>query len=148
MHLSSPRLAVCAILALALAACGGDRAETTDSTAPAPANAEASPAPAPVPASPEVAAAPAAAPAADGPGAEVFQKACALCHATPGMGAPVVGNQEEWAPRIAKGTDTLYQHALEGFVGESGAMPARGGNPALSDEEVKSAVDHMVSKAQ
>ncbi|WP_337245511.1 c-type cytochrome [Luteimonas sp. gir] len=146
MRLSSSRLTVCAILGFALAACGGDRTATTDSAAPAPANAEASPAPAP--ASPDVAAAPAAAPAADGPGAEVFQKACALCHATPGMGAPVVGNQEDWAPRIAKGTDTLYQHALEGFVGESGAMPARGGNPALSDEEVKSAVDHMVSKAQ
>ncbi len=57
------------------------------------------------------------------------------------------GNKDEWAPRIAQGKDTLYKHALEGFTGEKGMMPARGGNAGLSDEEVKASVDFMVQKS-
>ncbi len=58
------------------------------------------------------------------------------------------GNKDEWAPRIAQGKDTLYKHAIEGFTGAKGMMPARGGAATLSDDDVKAAVDFMVAKSQ
>ena len=98
---------------------------------------------APVPATPT-------ATATAGPdGKKVFDGLCTSCHSVPGIGAPVFGNKDDWAPRIAQGKETLYNHALNGFTGPSGfMMPAKGGNPALSDEEVKAAVDYMVSNSQ
>ena len=74
-----------------------------------------------------------------------FGKTCALCHASGAAGAPKPGNKDEWGPRIAQGNDTLYKHALEGFTGAKGAMPARGGNASLSDDDVKAAVNYMVA---
>lgn len=82
-------------------------------------------------------------------GKAVYEGLCTACHGVPGIGAPVLGNAEEWAPRIEKGIDTLYNSAINGFTGEQGfMMPAKGGNPALSDEEIKAAVDYMVSNSQ
>lgn len=81
-------------------------------------------------------------------GEKVFKSVCFMCHQTGAAGAPVFGNKSDWAPRIAKGKATLYKHALEGFTGENGTMPPRGGNPSLKDDEVKAGVDFMVSKAQ
>jgi cytochrome c5 len=83
-------------------------------------------------------------------GEAVFKKTCFACHNTPGMGAPLFGNKTDWAPRIAKGKDTLYKHALEGFTSPGGMMPMlpRGGNPALDDASVKAAVDYMVAHSQ
>ncbi|WP_321965342.1 c-type cytochrome [Paraburkholderia sp. J7] len=93
-----------------------------------------------------VSTAPAAAPT---PGGEkVFKSVCFMCHQTGAGGAPILGNKTDWAPRIAKGKPTLYKHALEGFTGNNGMMPSRGGNPSLKDDEVKAAVDFMVSKIQ
>ncbi|TDG04884.1 cytochrome c5 family protein [Paraburkholderia guartelaensis] len=93
-----------------------------------------------------VSTAPAAAP---NPGGEkVFKSVCFMCHQTGAGGAPILGNKTDWAPRIAKGKPTLYKHALEGFTGNNGMMPSRGGNPSLKDDEVKAAVDFMVSKIQ
>lgn len=77
-------------------------------------------------------------------GKAVFDKACMACHATGAAGAPVVGNAEQWASHIEKGTDTLYDHAINGF----NAMPAKGGQAGLSDDEVKASVDYMVSESQ
>jgi len=57
------------------------------------------------------------------------------------------GNKDEWGPRIAQGKETLYKHAMEGFTGSKGAMPARGGNAKLTDEEVKAAVDFMADQS-
>lgn len=71
-----------------------------------------------------------------------------MCHGSPAVGAPVLGNKDDWAPRIAQGKDVLYKHALDGFTGEKGAMPAHGGNPSLDETAIKAAVDYMVSKAQ
>lgn len=73
---------------------------------------------------------------------------CAACHAAGIAGAPQLGSADAWNDRIAKGKETLYQNAINGFTGEAGYMPAKGGNLALSDESVKAAVDHMVSKVQ
>ena len=79
-------------------------------------------------------------------GEETFNQVCGTCH-TPGLaGAPKVGDKAAWAPRIAQGKDTLYQHALAGFQGKAGVMPAKGGRTDLTDELVKQAVDYMVSK--
>src|SRR5574343_167538 len=98
---------------------------------------------------PEAAAAPAApaAPAANADaGKSAFNKTCAMCHAAGVAGAPKPGDKADWGPRIAQGKDTLYKHALEGFNGSKGSMPARGGAASLSDDDVKAAVDFMAGK--
>ena len=79
-------------------------------------------------------------------GEKLFGSVCATCHTAGLMGAPKLGDKADWAPRIAQGKDTLYKNAIVGYQGKSGVMPARGGSQA-SDEEVKAAVDYMVSKA-
>ena len=139
-HFGGPLIAAAAML---LAACGGDKAATTDDVASAPTAAVEAPAvqPSSAPAAEAVAAEPS-------PGEKVYQGTCVMCHGSPAVGAPVLGNKEDWAPRIAQGKDVLYAHALEGFSGQKGAMPAHGGNPSLDDTSVKAAVDFMVSKAQ
>ncbi len=81
-------------------------------------------------------------------GAQVYQGACMACHAAGIAGAPRTGDKAAWADRIAQGADTLYTHAIGGFQGKAGVMPAKGGNAALSDDEVKAAVDHMVAQSQ
>lgn len=108
-------------------------------------------APVPAPAAPEAAApAPAAEPAmaANDIGKGVFNKACALCHGVGAAGAPKPGDKADWEPRIAQGADVLYKHAIEGFTGAKGVMPARGGAAALTDDEVKAAVDYMVAESK
>lgn len=81
-------------------------------------------------------------------GEDVVKKSCAMCHQTPGMGAPLIGNKADWAERIAKGKPKLYDNAIKGFQGTKGFMPAKGANPALSDDDVRAAVDFMVGKAK
>ena len=143
--------AVAISAALLLAACGK---EAPQASAPA---SEAPKVEAPAAEAPKVEApAAAAAPAAEAPKAEatasvdgksIYGKTCAMCHAAGVAGAPKPGDKEAWAPRIAQGNDTMYKHALEGFTGDHGMMPARGGNPKLTDEEVKAAVDFMVGQS-
>ena len=81
-------------------------------------------------------------------GQKVYQSACIACHGAGVAGAPMVGNAAAWAARIAAGSDSLYANAINGLVGSSGVMPAKGGNSSLSDAEVKAAVDHIVSQSQ
>lgn len=82
----------------------------------------------------------------DGP--SVYQQVCGACHLNGIGGAPRSDDRAAWAPRIAQGNATLYKHAIEGFNGKSGVMPAKGGRADLSDDLVKAAVDYMVTKAQ
>ena len=119
-----------------LAACG-----QKESAAPAPA---------------EAAAAPAAAPAATAAttsepenalGKRTYGSVCSMCHAAGVAGAPKPGDKADWGPLIAQGNDTLYKHAMEGFTGSKGSMPARGGSTALPDEAVKAAVDYMTAQS-
>jgi cytochrome c5 len=77
-------------------------------------------------------------------GEKVYQKSCAVCHGSGVAGAPKLGDKAAWAPRIGEGMDLMYKSALQG----DGAMPAKGGNSALSDAEVKAAVDYMISKSK
>ena len=122
-------LLVCSAL---LAACGKPEA-----TAPAAENTNTAPAVA------------AAAPEAENAvGKSIYGKTCALCHAAGVAGAPKPGDKADWGPRIAQGNDMLYKHAIEGFNGAKGSMPARGGNPTLKDDEVKAAVDFMVAQSR
>jgi cytochrome c5 len=81
-------------------------------------------------------------------GTELFEQACNACHGQGIGGAPRAGDKAAWGPRIAKGKAVLYQHAIEGFTGSSGIMPAKGGRPDVPDDVVKQAVDHMVQMAQ
>ena len=79
-------------------------------------------------------------------GREVWIGSCGLCHAEPDSGAPLITDKAAWASRLEKGIEALHASALGGLVGPDGdEMPARGGNPSLSDEEVKAAVDYMVA---
>lgn len=81
-------------------------------------------------------------------GEAVYNSACVTCHGGGIAGAPKFGDAAAWADRIAKGKDTLYKHAIEGFQGDAGMMPPKGGRGDLSDEEVKAAVDYMVENSQ
>lgn len=81
-------------------------------------------------------------------GKHVFQESCIACHGIGVAGAPELGDRSAWAPRIAKGMQTLVKHAIDGFQGETGVMPAKGGYPDLSDEQVAAAVRYMVEKAR
>ena len=87
----------------------------------------------------------AAAPASSGTadGAAVYEATCKACHATGVAEAPLFGDKEKWEARVATGLDSMMNTALNG----RGAMPARGGNPALSDEEIKAAILHMTKAA-
>ena len=81
-------------------------------------------------------------------GKATYQQTCFACHGTGAAGAPKAGDKAAWAPRIAKGMETLHNHAIHGFKGEKGFMPAKGGRADLSDDAVKAAVDYMVSLAK
>ncbi len=135
-----------------LAGCGGPSAPPPPaSTAPQQA---AAPRPSPLSVNPSLVSLANAAPESLQPaerdnlvGAAIFRNTCALCHGPGIAGAPRLDHHEAWKPRLEAGIDTLYRHAIEGFRGSQGLMPPRGGNPSLSDDEVRSAVDYMVSRS-
>lgn len=145
------------IIAAALAGCGEKTPPPPPpaATAPAPAPAAEPAAPAAVPAAeapaPTAAAeAPAAAPAAAAGGGdlakgeEVYKASCVACHGAGVMGAPKLGDKAAWEPRVAAGMEQVYANSIKGVK----LMPPKGGNPALKDEDVKSAVDFMLSKSK
>ncbi|MFQ3243975.1 MAG: cytochrome c5 [Arenicella sp.] len=75
---------------------------------------------------------------------EDMYASCAACHASGVLNAPITGDAGQWASHIAKGTETLYDNAINGI----NAMPARGGNASLSDDNVKAIVDYMIAQSQ
>lgn len=129
----------------------GEVAVEGEATAEPAVTAEAAPEAAPTAAPAAVEAAPAAvaaaAPAAVD-GAAVYKSACTMCHGPGIAGAPKVGDKAGWAARIAQGTATLHEHAIKGYQGKAGFMPAKGGRMDLSDAAVAAAVDHMVANSQ
>lgn len=97
-------------------------------------------------------AAPAAAPAAlvkvsADAGKKLYDGVCMACHAAGIAGAPKFGDKTAWADRIKQGAPVLYEHAIKGYQGKAGVMPAKGGS-AASDDEVKAAVDYMTAAAK
>lgn len=81
-------------------------------------------------------------------GEGVYMNFCASCHASGIAGAPKVGDKAAWQARSAKGTAAMITNAVKGFQGTSGFMPAKGGNSALTDEEVSSAVTYMLAQSK
>jgi cytochrome c5 len=106
-------------------------------TPPAGAAAAAAPAATVVAAAPAAAA---AAPAGSVDGEDVYKKACAACHASGAAGAPKSGDKAAWAPRLKKGEDALVASVIKGL----GIMPPRGGNPALTDAQIRAAVAYQI----
>ncbi|MDO1529963.1 c-type cytochrome [Fulvimonas sp. R45] len=82
-------------------------------------------------------------------GKTIYDNLCHSCHTAGVAGAPKLGDKAMWAPRIAEGLDTLIKHATEGYHGPDGNfMPPKGGNPALTDAQVKAAVTWIVGQAK
>lgn len=73
-------------------------------------------------------------------GATVYGTFCIACHASGVSDAPITGNADDWAPRIAQGKDILADHAINGF----NAMPAKGSCMDCSDDEIVAAIEHMI----
>lgn len=84
--------------------------------------------------------------AASGPrsGEDIYKTSCAGCHATDAIGAPMFGNPASWVDRIAKGEETLFNHAINGF----NAMPPMGTCASCSKDEIKETVKYMVANSQ
>lgn len=78
-------------------------------------------------------------------GKKIYSGSCFACHTAGVAGAPKLGDAGSWAPRIAQGMDMMARHAINGFKGASGYMPAKGGAGSLTDEEVTAAVAYMAS---
>ncbi|MCK5855318.1 MAG: c-type cytochrome [Sulfurovaceae bacterium] len=88
-----------------------------------------------------VAEAPASTGSADGEA--IYNATCKACHATGVAGAPLFGDKAKWEPRVATGLDAMMKTAING----KGAMPPKGGNTALSDDELKASVLYMTKAA-
>jgi cytochrome c5 len=76
------------------------------------------------------------------PGQQAYENVCATCHAQGLNGAPAIGDREAWADRSELWVAVLEEHAKEGYL----AMPARGGDPTLSDQEVSAAAEYMLTQ--
>ncbi len=81
-------------------------------------------------------------------GHEIYGQLCHSCHDAGVAGSPKMTDKAAWAPRVAKGIDTLIKHATEGFTGDTGVMPAKGGNPALNDAQIRATVEWMVDQVK
>jgi len=81
-------------------------------------------------------------------GPQAYNTACLACHGAGVAGAPILGDAAAWGARIAQGNDVLNDHAINGYSGSAGYMPAKGGRADLSDQEVRDAVAYMVDEAQ
>ena len=94
----------------------------------------------------QVAQAPAGQKPAAGPvdGKAVYSQTCVACHQASVAGSPPLGDKAAWAPRIKQGMDVMVQSVLKG----KGAMPPKGGNAALTDAQVRAAVEFMVSQSK
>jgi cytochrome c5 len=75
-------------------------------------------------------------------GQEVYNKVCAACHAVGVLNAPKVGVKDQWEPRFAQGLGVLVTHAVTGIR----AMPAKGGNPALTETNIQESIAYMLGE--
>lgn len=84
---------------------------------------------------------------AESSGEKVYNQICFTCHDQGVFGAPKLGVISDWVDRISKGNSALNYNAIEGYAGDKGFMPPRGGDPGLSDSEVRKAVQYMIDKS-
>lgn len=80
-------------------------------------------------------------------GKAIYEKACFACHAAGVAGAAKLDDKARWDISAAKGIATLNEHAINGYTGDYGVMPPKGGNATFTDQEVKDAVAYMLSTA-
>lgn len=78
------------------------------------------------------------------PGESTYNQYCVACHSSGAAGAPKFGDTAAWEPRTSKGIQSLYQSALHGYK----IMPPKGGCLNCTDDQIKNAVDYMVSKSK
>ena len=77
-------------------------------------------------------------------GDEVYNTACSACHGTGAAGAPIFGDTAAWEPRAAQGLETLITNAING---KGALMPAKGGRPDFSDDEVIAGLKYMLKES-
>lgn len=82
--------------------------------------------------------------AAAAEGKDVYAKACSVCHVAGVANAPKLNDKAAWASRIKQGNDALVASVIKG----KGAMPPKAGNAALSDNDIKAAVEYMISQVK
>ena len=81
-------------------------------------------------------------------GISTYNQVCMVCHLPGIAGAPKLGDKADWDKRIDQGFDVLIDHSLNGYQGDSGVMPAKGGNMSLTEEDVAAAVQYMVDQSR
>jgi len=81
-------------------------------------------------------------------GPQVYNQACVACHGAGIGGAPTVGQSTDWGTRVAQGANVLRDHVINGYQGEAGYMPPKGGRIDLSDEEIISAMEYMLEQSR
>jgi len=81
-------------------------------------------------------------------GPQVYNQACVACHGTGVAGAPKTGEASVWTARLAQSNDTLQNHVINGFQGQAGYMPPKGGRADLSDDEILSAMNYMLDQSR
>ncbi|GAB4165733.1 MAG: hypothetical protein OHK0026_01480 [Rhodocyclaceae bacterium] len=154
----APVFAVSALAAAVLAGCapGGDTVseEKSNKLIEPVARIELGAAPAGPAAAPAAGAAPAASPAATPPapvagadggdGKRLYDSVCIACHLAGVAGAPKFGDKAAWAPRLAAGIDGLVKSVITG----KNAMPPKAGNPALTEAQIKAAVEYMIAQVK
>jgi len=77
-------------------------------------------------------------------GENVYRRACAGCHDQGISGAPKLGDHKAWEVRIPTGINILVRNSIDGYEGNLGVMPPRGGDKNLTDAEIEAAVRYMV----
>jgi len=77
-------------------------------------------------------------------GKATYTTNCFVCHDSGVAGAPKLSDKESWNNRLKQGVDSVVEHAIKGFNGNSGTMPPKGGNLSLTDQQVKDAVQYMI----
>jgi len=84
----------------------------------------------------------------DDKGKAVYDGSCFACHTSGLAGSPKLGDKAAWEPRVAQGIETLVAHAIQGFQGQGGMMPPKGGRDDLADADVKAAVMYMLDQSR
>jgi cytochrome c5 len=74
---------------------------------------------------------------------EIVKQVCAACHQAGVLNAPKIGVKEDWEARLEQGMDTLIANAVNGY----NAMPAKGGNPNLTEDDIRASTEWMLSES-
>lgn len=79
-------------------------------------------------------------------GPQVYIAICGACHGPGLAGAPMTGDTAAWSARVNSGIESMNNNAINGYQGDAGFMPAKGGRTDLSDDEIIAAVQYMVDQ--